>query len=76
MVVQEAQWLDQETILRKLPNVRPDEVPAILDRLAEEEQDRMGVAQSIADGSFAQQARGAGTEPQDGGADDEGGDEQ
>src|SRR5699024_6201151 len=26
MVVQEAQWLDQETILRKLPNVRPDEV--------------------------------------------------
>lgn len=63
MVVQEAQWLDQETILRKLPNVRPDEVPAILDRLAEEEQDRMGVAQSIADGSFAQQVRGAGTEP-------------
>lgn len=58
MVVQEAQWLDQETILRKLPNIRPDEVPAILDRLAEEEQDRMGVAQSIADGSFAQQAQG------------------
>lgn len=55
MVVAEAQWLDQETILRKLPNVRPDEVPGILDRLAEEEQDRMGVAQSIADGSFAQQ---------------------
>lgn len=55
MVVQEAQWLDQETILRKLPNVRPDEVPGILDRLAEEEQDRMGVAQSIADGSFARQ---------------------
>lgn len=58
MVVQEAQWLDQETILRKLPNVRPDEVPGILDRLAEEEQDRMGVAQSIADGSFARQAQG------------------
>ena len=62
MVVQEAQWLDQETILRKLPNVRPDEVPAILDRLAGEEQDRMGVAQSIADGSFAQQARQGGAD--------------
>ena len=33
-------------------------MPGILDRLAEEEQDRMGVAQSIADGSFAQQAQG------------------
>ena len=76
MVVQAAQWLDQETILRKLPNIRPDEVPVILGRLAEEEQDRMGVAQSIADGTFAQQAQGAGTEPPDGGADDEGGDEQ
>lgn len=55
MVVAEAQWLDQETILKKLPNVSPGEVPGILDRLAEEEQDRMGVAQSIADGSFARQ---------------------
>lgn len=55
MVVAEAQWLDQETILRKLPNIRPDEVPGILDRLAAEEQDRMGVARSIADGSFARQ---------------------
>lgn len=61
MVVAEAQWLDQETILRKLPNVRPDEVPAILDRLQAEEQDRMGVARSIADGSFAQGARGGAT---------------
>lgn len=50
MVVQEAQWLDQETILRKLPNVRPDEVPAILDRLAAEEQGRMGVARPDAGG--------------------------
>lgn len=75
MVVQEAQWLDQETILRKLPNIRPDEVPAILDRLAEEEQDRMGVAQSIADGSFAQQARGASPAPSDGGDGPEDGEE-
>ena len=55
MVVQEAQWLDQETILRKLPNVSPGEVQAILDRLGEEEQERMGIAQSIAGGTFARQ---------------------
>ena len=42
MVVAEAQWLDQETILRKLPNIAPDEVQAILDRLEDEDQDRMG----------------------------------
>lgn len=42
MVVAEAQWLDQETILKKLPNISPDEVQAILDRLDEEDQDRMG----------------------------------
>lgn len=55
MVVAEAQWLDQETILKKLPNISPDEVQAILDRLDEEEQDRMGIAQSIAGGTFAGQ---------------------
>lgn len=65
MVVQEAQWLDQETILRKLPNVRPDEVPGILDRLAEEEQDRMGVAQSIATGDFARQGGQGGQGPEE-----------
>lgn len=52
MVVQEAQWLDQETVLRKLPNIRPDEVPAILDRLQAEEQERMGIAESIASGEM------------------------
>lgn len=44
MVMSEAQYLDQETILRKLPNISPGEVPAIRERLAGEEQDRMGVA--------------------------------
>lgn len=39
MVAAEADWLDRETILRKLPNVSADEVPAILDRLDEQEQD-------------------------------------
>ena len=47
MVTAEAQWLDQETILKKLPNIGPDEVAAILDRLDEEEQDRMGNLMSV-----------------------------
>lgn len=42
MVVAEAQWLDRETVLRKLPNIAPGEVQAIKDRLDAEDQDRMG----------------------------------
>lgn len=42
MVMSEAQYLDHETILRKLPNISPSEVPAILQRLEDEDQDRMG----------------------------------
>lgn len=42
MVVAEAQWLDRETILRKLPNISPDEVQAIKDRLDAEDEERMG----------------------------------
>ena len=42
MLVAEAQWLDRETILRKLPNVTPEEVPAIIERLDEEDTNRMG----------------------------------
>ena len=41
MVVQEAQWLDPETVLRKLPNVTPDETQAILERLDNETASRM-----------------------------------
>lgn len=41
MVVQEAQWLDRETVLRKLPNVTPEEVQAILERSDEEDAARM-----------------------------------
>lgn len=32
IVVQEAQWLDEETVLRKLPNITPEEVSEILER--------------------------------------------
>lgn len=42
MVVAEAQWLDQETVLKKLPNISPDEVQAILGRLEGEDGGRMG----------------------------------
>lgn len=41
MVVQEAQWLDHETILRKLPNITVDEVQEILQRAQKEEADKM-----------------------------------
>ena len=42
MVVAEAQWLDRETILRKLPNIAPGEVQAIKERLDTEDEERMG----------------------------------
>lgn len=40
MVVEEAQWLDHATILRKLPNVTPEEASAILAAMAAEEDSR------------------------------------
>lgn len=42
MVMSEAQYLDRETILRKLPNIAPGEVQAIKDRLDAEDEERMG----------------------------------
>ena len=41
MVVQEAQWLDEETILKKLPNISPDEVAEIIRRKDQEDIDRL-----------------------------------
>lgn len=41
MVVAEAQWLDQETILRKLPNIQPDEVQSIMSHSDDEVLDRI-----------------------------------
>ena len=40
MVIQEAQFLDDETILEKLPNVSVDEIPAILERKGTENMSR------------------------------------
>ena len=42
MVATEAQWLDRETVLRKLPNLTPDDVAAILIRADEQDAGRMG----------------------------------
>lgn len=43
MVAIEAQWLDDETILRKLPNVTPDEAAEILRKRDAEEFGRFGI---------------------------------
>lgn len=41
MLVQEAPWLDEETLLSKLPNITVDEIPEILKRKAAEDTDRI-----------------------------------
>ena len=45
MLVQEAAWLDEKTILRKLPNLTPDEVQAVLTANENEDMARMGIGQ-------------------------------
>ena len=45
VVAMEAQWLDEETILRKLPNITPDEVAAILERNQANADDRLAFVQ-------------------------------
>lgn len=46
MVLQEAPYLDHETVLRKLPNLTPDEVMAVLQRSEYEDAGRMGAGAS------------------------------
>ena len=43
MVVQEAAWLDEATILRKLPNLTPDEVIAVMLANEDADMERFGV---------------------------------
>ena len=40
MVMMEAQYLDDETVLQKLPNITVDEIPGILQRKGLENQAR------------------------------------
>ena len=44
MLVQEAQWLDHATVLRKLPNVTPEEAAAVLAATEAEETVRLGLS--------------------------------
>lgn len=53
MVVAEAQWLDHETILRKLPNIAPEEVSSILERVLGEEIDRYAGTEEELEGEEA-----------------------
>lgn len=46
IIATEAQWLDEETVLRKLPNITPDEVQEILKRKEEEAEAAMANASS------------------------------
>lgn len=64
IVVEEAEYLDDETILRKLPNITPDEVAEILKRKDEEAADKMAMLPP------ALQANAAG-QPADGEEEDE-----
>lgn len=41
LVMMESRYLDKETVLKKLPNITPDEVESILPKLDEEERDLM-----------------------------------
>lgn len=47
MVVMEAQWLDRETVLRKLPNITPEEAQAIIERSDVEDYARMTATNDI-----------------------------
>lgn len=47
MVVMEAQWLDAQTVLKKLPNISAEEVAAIMDAVEGDEMDRFGMAESV-----------------------------
>ena len=47
MLAIEAQWLDTETVITKLPNVTVDEVKDILDRKAKEDLDRFAMQTAL-----------------------------
>lgn len=49
MLVQEAAWLDEATILRKLPNLTSDEAQAVITANENEEMARMGIVQQEAE---------------------------
>jgi len=56
MLVQEAMWLDERTILRKLPNVTPDEYQAIIDANEDEDIARMSQSANAGEGEDGPQS--------------------
>lgn len=50
MIAVEAQWLDQETILKKLPNISVDEVKIIMQNTEKEAMDRFNEANTLKNG--------------------------
>jgi SPP1 family phage portal protein len=46
MVVMEAQWLDAQTILKKLPNISAEEIAAIMGSIQDEDMARFGIGES------------------------------
>mgnify|MGYP002765386125 FL=1 len=54
----EAEWLDEETVLRKLPNITPDEVAEILKRKDAEAADRMAALPPALQANAAGQPEG------------------
>jgi prophage antirepressor-like protein len=44
MVATEAQWLDTRTILQMLPNIRPEQVTAIMEAMDGEDSARLGAS--------------------------------
>jgi hypothetical protein len=43
MVLAEAQYLDEETVLRKLPNISPEEVAIVMERRQAEDMQRLAM---------------------------------
>ena len=68
MILSAAQYLDQETILKHLPFLSPDEIDEIQAKLKEAEAERyeqeMAMAQAQSGGEVAQQATAGGSETQ------------
>lgn len=50
MVTLEAQWLDQQTVLRKLPNISAEEVAAIMEAVMGDDMARFGIGETAPTG--------------------------
>lgn len=69
ILMQEGQYLDSATVVRKLPNLTPEEAEAALQAKKEEDAERMGIMMQMQQGQVPQQVQPQ--QAQDGG-DDEG----